>query len=130
MADVIRQEFANRLVATEEENKHVKMEMSELKARHQVELDYAKANIEAVEKAKDNEMEEVHKRCVRVARDEHGNLFLTFDSQFYHFSFYNISTTFSYLDRAQLKIICPTISSNLNNTFTQTSCHIIHHSGH
>ncbi|KAI0220340.1 hypothetical protein LSAT2_028141 [Lamellibrachia satsuma] len=62
VADVIRQEFANRLVATEEENKHVKMEMSELKARHQVELDHAKANIEAVEKAKDDEMEEVHKR--------------------------------------------------------------------
>ena len=62
MADVIRQEFANRLVATEEENKQVKMEMSELRARHQLELDRAKADIEAVEKAKDNEMEEVHKR--------------------------------------------------------------------
>ena len=62
MAEVIRQDFANRLVATEEENKHLKMEMSELKARHQVQLNQAKADIEAVERAKDDEMEEVHRR--------------------------------------------------------------------
>ena len=32
MADVIRQEFADRLVGTEDENKRLKSEMSELKA--------------------------------------------------------------------------------------------------
>ena len=64
MAEVIRQDFANRLVATEEENKQLKMEMSEQKARHQVQLNQAKVDIEAVERAKDYEMEEVHRRWV------------------------------------------------------------------
>lgn len=62
MSDVIRQEFADRLVATEEESKRVKTEMSEMKARHRIELDRAKAEVDAVQKAKDEEMEEVHKR--------------------------------------------------------------------
>ena len=64
MAEVIRQDFANRLVATEEENKQLKMEMSEKKARQQVQLNQARADIEAVERAKDDEMEEVHRRWV------------------------------------------------------------------
>ena len=62
VSDVIRQEFADRLVATDEENKRVKNEMSELKARHRVELDRAKQEIEEVQRAKEEEMEEVHKR--------------------------------------------------------------------
>ena len=64
MAEVIRQDFANRLVATEEENKQLKMEMSEQKARQQVQLNQARVDIEAVERAKDDEMEEVHRRWV------------------------------------------------------------------
>ena len=43
MSDVIRQEFADRLVATDEENKRVKNEMSELKARHKIELERAES---------------------------------------------------------------------------------------
>ena len=62
MSDVIRQEFADRLVATDEENKRVKNDMSELKARHKIEVERAKAEVNLVQKAKEEEMEEVHKR--------------------------------------------------------------------
>ena len=62
VADVVRQEFADRIVTTDEENKRVKNEMSELKARHRIELERAKLEVEAAKKAKDDEMEEVHKR--------------------------------------------------------------------
>ena len=64
VSDVIRQEFADRLVATDEENKRVKNEMSELKARHKIEVERTKAQVELVQKAKEEEMEEVHKRLV------------------------------------------------------------------
>ena len=57
MSDVIRQEFADRLVATDEENKRVKNEMSELKARHKIEVERTKAEVELVQKAKEEEME-------------------------------------------------------------------------
>lgn len=62
VSDIIRQEFADRLVATEEENKRLKNEMSEMKARHRIELDRQKDHIEEIRKQKDEEMEEVHKR--------------------------------------------------------------------
>lgn len=62
VSDIIRQEFADRLVATDEENKRVKNEMSEMKARHRIELDRCKEQMEDVRKQKDEEMEEVHKR--------------------------------------------------------------------
>ena len=44
-----------RLVYTEEENKSLKTELSELKARHKVEL-------QRVQKDKEKEMEQVHDR--------------------------------------------------------------------
>ncbi|KAL3877372.1 hypothetical protein ACJMK2_035090 [Sinanodonta woodiana] len=62
VSDIIRQEFADRLVATDEENKRIKNEISELKARHRIELNRAKEEMEEVKRNKDNEMEEVHKR--------------------------------------------------------------------
>ncbi len=62
VADVIRQEFADRLVSTDEENKRVKNDMSELRARHRIELDRAKAEVDIVVKSKEEEMAEVHKR--------------------------------------------------------------------
>lgn len=62
VSDIIRQEFADRLVTTDEENKRVKNEMSEMKARHRIELDRCKEQMEDVRKQKDEEMEEVHKR--------------------------------------------------------------------
>ncbi|XP_059509638.1 centrosomal protein of 131 kDa isoform X2 [Stegostoma tigrinum] len=59
LAEVIRQEFADRLVSTEEENKQLKTEMSEVRARHRLE-------VERITKEKEEELEEVHKR-VKVA---------------------------------------------------------------
>ncbi|KAM4691560.1 centrosomal protein of 131 kDa isoform 1-T1 [Rhinophrynus dorsalis] len=55
LSEVIRQEFADRLVLTEEENRRLKMEASESKARHRLEL-------ERVNREREDEMEEVHKR--------------------------------------------------------------------
>ncbi|XP_065826390.1 centrosomal protein of 131 kDa-like isoform X2 [Oscarella lobularis] len=55
MADIIRQEFADRLVRTEEENKRIKIEMSEVRARRQVEL-------ERVKEEKETEIKEIHER--------------------------------------------------------------------
>ncbi len=62
MSDVVRQEFADRIVATEEENRRVKNQMSELKAQHKIEVERAKGEIEIVQKAKEEEMEGVHQR--------------------------------------------------------------------
>ncbi|KAL5019029.1 hypothetical protein ScPMuIL_004751 [Solemya velum] len=62
VSDIIRQEFADRLVTTEEENKRIKTEMSELRARHRIELDRSKEQIEDIKKQKEEELEEVHKR--------------------------------------------------------------------
>ncbi|NXS43812.1 CP131 protein, partial [Balaeniceps rex] len=55
LAEVIRQEFADRLVGTEEENKRLKAEMAEMRARQRLELD-------RVVREKDKELEEVHRR--------------------------------------------------------------------
>ncbi|NXN44186.1 CP131 protein, partial [Rhinoptilus africanus] len=64
LAEVIRQEFADRLVGTEEENKQLKAEMVEMRARQRLELD-------RVVREKDKELEEVHRRVkTAVARKE------------------------------------------------------------
>ncbi|XP_054832992.1 centrosomal protein of 131 kDa isoform X2 [Eublepharis macularius] len=55
LSEVIRQEFADRLVSIEEENKRLKAEMAELRARQRLELD-------RVTQDKEEELEEVHKR--------------------------------------------------------------------
>lgn len=62
VSDIVRQEFADRIVATDEESKRIKHEISELRARHRVELEKAQNDMEDLRKAKDEEMEEVHKR--------------------------------------------------------------------
>ena len=62
VSDIIRQEFADRIVATEEENRRIKNEISELRAKHRVELERAKQEVEDIKQVKDAEMEEVHKR--------------------------------------------------------------------
>ncbi|GFR90984.1 centrosomal protein of 131 kDa-like [Elysia marginata] len=62
VSDIVRQEFADRIVATDEESKRIKHEISELRARHRVELEKAQNDMEELRKAKDEEMEEVHKR--------------------------------------------------------------------
>ncbi|KAM9281409.1 centrosomal protein of 131 kDa isoform 2-T2 [Morus bassanus] len=64
LAEVIRQEFADRLVRTEEENKRLKAEMAEMRARQRLELD-------RVVQEKDKELEEVHRRVkMAVVRKE------------------------------------------------------------
>ncbi|XP_048870934.1 centrosomal protein of 131 kDa isoform X2 [Brienomyrus brachyistius] len=55
LAEVIRQEFAERLVLTEEENRQKKMEVSELRARLRLE-------VERVAREKEEELTEVHQR--------------------------------------------------------------------
>ncbi|XP_053309204.1 centrosomal protein of 131 kDa isoform X3 [Spea bombifrons] len=55
LSDVIRQEFADRLVLIEDENRRLKIESSEGQARHRLEL-------ERISREKDEELEEVHKR--------------------------------------------------------------------
>jgi len=55
VTDIIRQEFADRLVALEEESKRLRTELSEEKARHRYDVD-------RVNKDKENELDEVHKR--------------------------------------------------------------------
>ncbi|KAL8567612.1 hypothetical protein ACOMHN_054425 [Nucella lapillus] len=62
VSDIIRQEFADRLVTTEDENRRVKIDISELRAKHRLELDRAKQEVEEVKQVKDAEMEEVHSR--------------------------------------------------------------------
>eukprot|EP00794_Sanderia_malayensis_P008773 gene8773-9710_t len=59
VTDIVRQEFADRLVTTEEDNKRLRNDVSEMRARHRIEL-------ERVSKEKEHEMEEVHKR-VKIA---------------------------------------------------------------
>ena len=56
-----------RLVSTEEENRQLKVEMSELRARHRVEL-------ERVGKTKEREMEEVHSRVRQALTSKEDNL--------------------------------------------------------
>ncbi|XP_057270214.1 centrosomal protein of 131 kDa isoform X2 [Pezoporus wallicus] len=55
LAEVIRQEFSDRLVGLEEENKRLKAEMAEMRTRQRLELD-------RLEQEKDKELEEVHRR--------------------------------------------------------------------
>ena len=56
-----------RLVMTDEENKQLKIEMSELRARHKVELERMRLN-------KEKEMEEVHGRVKQALAKKEENL--------------------------------------------------------
>lgn len=62
MSDIIRQEFADRLVLTEEENRRIKNDMAELRARQQVELDKKKEEIDLLQRDKEKELETVHEK--------------------------------------------------------------------
>lgn len=55
LAAVIRQEFADRLVTTEEENRRLKVEVSEVRARLRFE-------VERITREKEEELAEVHHR--------------------------------------------------------------------
>ncbi|KAK6170509.1 hypothetical protein SNE40_018889 [Patella caerulea] len=62
VSDIIRQEFADRIVTTEEENKRIKNDISELRAKHRIEIEKTKNLSEEIRKQKDEELDEVHKR--------------------------------------------------------------------
>lgn len=55
LAEVIRQEFADQLVRTDEENRRMKVEVSEVRARLRLE-------VERITKEKEDELAEVHQR--------------------------------------------------------------------
>lgn len=55
LAEVIRQEFAERLVTTEEENRRMKVELSEVRVRLRLE-------VERITKEKEVELADVHQR--------------------------------------------------------------------
>lgn len=55
LAEVIREEFAERLVVMEEENKRMKVEVAEVRARLRLEL-------ERLSREKEEELAEVHQR--------------------------------------------------------------------
>lgn len=60
LAEVVRQEFAERLVTTEEENRRMAAEVAEVRARLRLE-------VERVTREKEEELAEVHQRCVSTA---------------------------------------------------------------
>lgn len=62
LADIIRQEFADRLVLTEEENRRIKGDIAEVRARHQIELDKRKEELESLQREKEKELETVHQK--------------------------------------------------------------------
>ena len=57
----------DRLISTEEENRQVKIDMSELRARH-------KAELERVARGKERELEEVHERVKQALAKKEDNL--------------------------------------------------------
>lgn len=55
LAEVIREEFAERLVVMEDENKRMKVELAEVRARLRLE-------VERLSREKEEELAEVHQR--------------------------------------------------------------------
>lgn len=62
LADVIRQDFSDRLIFTEEENKKLKLDMVEIKSRHQYENDKKNEEFEKLRREKSEELDTVHEK--------------------------------------------------------------------
>lgn len=62
MTDIIRQEFADRLVLTEDENRRVKGEIAELRARQQLELEKRREEVETLRQQQENELETIQEK--------------------------------------------------------------------
>ena len=62
LADVIRQDFSDRLIFTEEENKKIKLDMVEIKSRHQYDIDKKKEEFEKLKREKSEELDTVHEK--------------------------------------------------------------------
>ncbi|XP_065660315.1 centrosomal protein of 131 kDa isoform X2 [Hydra vulgaris] len=71
VSDIIRQEYADRLVATEEESNRLRKELSEEKARRRFE-------VERITKEKEKEMDELHDRVKKAIskKEETANLLI------------------------------------------------------
>ena len=52
VSDIIRQEFADRIVATDEENKRIKNEIAEIKAKHRLDLEKASNDMDELRLAR------------------------------------------------------------------------------
>nr|CAH8871310.1 unnamed protein product [Trichobilharzia regenti] len=68
ISDVIRQEFADRLVLVEEENRSIKRELAESRARAKAEHDRHEKEIEAVKKLNNSEIETVHQKLKELMK--------------------------------------------------------------
>ncbi|CAH8647835.1 unnamed protein product [Heterobilharzia americana] len=68
ISDVIRQEFADRLVFVEEENRSVKRELAECKARIKAEQERHEKEIDAIKKSNNSEIETVHQKVKEVIK--------------------------------------------------------------
>lgn len=62
MSDVVREEFAEQLLTTGEENKTLKMEMAELRAKHRLELEKERTRAQRIEEEKEDELAAIHKK--------------------------------------------------------------------
>lgn len=62
LADVLRQEFADRIVFAEEENKRLKLEIAELKSKHQYEQEKRREEIERMQRDNSEELNKVHEK--------------------------------------------------------------------
>ncbi|TPP57560.1 hypothetical protein FGIG_03823 [Fasciola gigantica] len=62
MSDVVRQEFADRLVTLEEENRTAKRELAEFKARLAKEQERHESDLAALKRANADELETVHQK--------------------------------------------------------------------
>ncbi|CAF1422790.1 unnamed protein product [Adineta steineri] len=62
LSDIIRQEFADRLVLTEDENRRIKGEIAELRARQQLELEKKKDELETLQRRQEKELETIHEK--------------------------------------------------------------------
>ncbi|CAH8577287.1 unnamed protein product [Schistosoma turkestanicum] len=68
ISDVIRQEFADRLVFVEEENRSMKREVAEFKARIKAEQERHEKEIDAIKKLNNSEIEAVHQKVKEVIK--------------------------------------------------------------
>lgn len=67
VTEVVRQEFVDKLVVTEGENKQLKLEIGELRARHKLDLEQAN-------KANERELAAVHERVKQALAKKEDNL--------------------------------------------------------
>ena len=59
LSDIIRQEFADRLVLTDDENRRIKGEIAELRARQQLELEKKNEEVQTLKQTHDREIQSI-----------------------------------------------------------------------